>query len=126
MSNWMRTGTQYRLRHLAVDHQRRGHACTADCSGMFISENLKKYVVSLTTATGPLKVLISSWRNGSSPRRSPRATMAMIRCAKALAWLRGDDCVSSGHIHSVAAPNMRHRIFLRSRSEADGISRPRS
>ena len=47
----------------------------------------------------------------------------LIRCAKALAWLRGDEYVTPTHIHEVAFPVLRHRIFPSFESEADGISR---
>lgn len=92
-------------------------------SGIFISENLKKYVVSLITATRtPDKYdkELSQWIDRGA---SPRATIAMIRCAKALAWLRGDDYVTPLHIHNVASSVLRHRIIPSFESEADGISR---
>lgn len=92
-------------------------------SNIFISENLKHYIVSLASATRtPEKYdrQLAKWLfNGVSPR----ATIAMIRCAKALAWLHGDDFVAPKHIHAVAAPILRHRIIPSFESEADGISR---
>jgi MoxR-like ATPase len=92
-------------------------------SSLFISENLKKYIVSLVTATrNPEKYdhELAKWIDYGA---SPRATIAMIRCAKALAWLRGDEYVTPMHIHSVAPPILRHRIIPSFESEADGISR---
>ncbi len=92
-------------------------------SSVFISENLKKYAVSLVTATRtPEKYdpALAKWIDHGA---SPRATIAIIRCAKALAWLRGDEYVKPQHIHSVAGPILRHRIIPSFESEADGISR---
>lgn len=92
-------------------------------SEVFISESLKKYVVSLITATRtPEKYdqLLAQWIDRGA---SPRATIAMIRCAKALAWLRGDEYVTPRHIHSVAPSILRHRIAPSFESEADGITR---
>lgn len=92
-------------------------------SNIFISENLKKYVVSITTATrDPAKYdsELARWINHGV---SPRATIAMIRCAKALAWLRQEDYVTPQHIHSIAPSVLRHRIIPSFESEADGISR---
>lgn len=92
-------------------------------SDMYISENLKKYVVSLTTATrspGKYDSTLAKW---IAHGVSPRATIAMIRCAKALAYLRGDEYVTPLHIHSVAPPILRHRIAPSFESDADGISR---
>ena len=54
---------------------------------------------------------------------SPRATIAMMRCSKALAWLLGDEYVTPKHIHRVAFPILRHRIVPSFEAEAEGISR---
>ena len=92
-------------------------------SHLYISENLKKYVVSLASATrtpGKYDHELAKWIVHGV---SPRATIALIRCAKALAWLRGDEYVTPTHIHEVAFPVLRHRIYPSFESEADGISR---
>jgi|SRR5579862_884116 len=89
----------------------------------YISEKLKEYVVSLASATrnpGKYDPELAKW---IAHGVSPRATIALIRCAKALAWLRGDEYVTPTHIHDVAFPVLRHRIFPSFESEADGISR---
>jgi MoxR-like ATPase len=89
----------------------------------YISENLKKYVVSLASATreaGKYDRDLAKW---IAHGVSPRASIALIRSAKALAWLRGDEYVKPEHIHEVAFPVFRHRIFPTFESEADGISR---
>lgn len=92
-------------------------------SDMYIAENIKKYIVSLVTATrNPEKYDpdLASWiENGASPR----ASIALCRTAKALAWLRGDDYVTPEHIHCVAAPVLRHRIIASFEAEANGISK---
>lgn len=92
-------------------------------SAMFISENLKKYAVSLITATRTPEKYDPELAKWIDRGASPRATIAMIRCAKALAWLRGDEYVTPKHIHSVAPSILRHRIAPSFESEADGISR---
>lgn len=90
---------------------------------MFISENLKKYVVSLTTATRTPEKYDQDLARWIEYGVSPRATIFMIRTAKALAWLRGDEYVTPEHIQSVAFPVLRHRIVPSFESEALGISR---
>lgn len=92
-------------------------------SNIFISENLKKYVVSLITATRTPEKYDSSLAKWIERGVSPRATIALIRCAKALAWLKGDDYVAPQHIHSVFPSILRHRIMPSFESEVDGISR---
>lgn len=94
-----------------------------EISNFYISDNLKKYIVSLVTATRTPEEYdkdLAKWiENGVSPR----ATIAMIRCAKALAWLKGDEYVTPLHIHSVAPQILRHRLIPTFASEAEGISR---
>ena len=89
----------------------------------YISENLKKYIVSLASATRTPEKYDSELAKWIVHGVSPRATIALIRCAKALAWLRGDEYVNPKHIRDAAFPVLRHRIFPSFKSEADGISR---
>jgi MoxR-like ATPase len=51
---------------------------------------------------------------------SPRATLALDRCARARAWLRGRDYVSPEDVQAVAPDVLRHRILLSYESEAGG------
>ncbi len=94
-------------------------------SAMHINDNLKDYVVSLVTATrkpGKYDGNLAKWiAHGASPR----ATLGMIRCAKALAWLRGDEYVTPHHVQTAALPILRHRIIPSFESEADGVTRDR-
>lgn len=89
----------------------------------YISEGLKKYVVSLTSATRQPAKYDKELAKWIAHGVSPRASIALIRCAKALAYLRGDPYVTPTHIHDVAFPVLRHRIHPSFESEADGISR---
>lgn len=98
-------------------------AARQTASQHYISDNLKKYVVSLASATRTPQHYDRELAKWIVHGVSPRATIALIRCAKALAWLRGDDYVTPTHIHEVAFPVLRHRIYPSFESEADGISR---
>ncbi len=89
----------------------------------YISENLKKYVVSLASATRTPEKYDRELARWIAHGVSPRATIAIIRCAKALAWLRGEEYVTPKHIHDVAFPVLRHRIYPSYEAEADGLSR---
>lgn len=92
-------------------------------SEVYISDNLKKYIVSLVTATRTPEKYDADLAKWIDHGASPRATLAMIRCAKALVWLKGDEYVMPQHIHSIAPSVLRHRIIPSFLSEADGISR---
>jgi MoxR-like ATPase len=54
---------------------------------------------------------------------SPRATIALDRCARAHAWLAGRDFVAPEDIQNVFANILRHRIILSYEAQADGISK---
>ncbi len=89
----------------------------------FISDNLKKYVVSLSSATRTAAKYDRELSQWIAHGVSPRATIALIRSAKALAWLRGDEYVTPSHIHEVAHPVLRHRIYPSFEAEGMGITR---
>lgn len=53
---------------------------------------------------------------------SPRATIALDRCARANAWIAGRDYVSPDDVQSVAMDCLRHRLIVSFEAEAAGIS----
>ena len=92
-------------------------------SSIYISESLKKYIVSLVTATrtpGKYDKGLAKWIDYGA---SPRATLALIRCSKALAWIKGEEFVTPAHIRSVAPAVLRHRISPSFASGAEGVTR---
>ncbi len=52
---------------------------------------------------------------------SPRASIALLRCGKALAGIRGRDYVTPDDIKSLAPPILRHRIILSPESLIEGV-----
>ena len=53
---------------------------------------------------------------------SPRASVALLLCSKALAAIRGRDFVTPDDVRDVALPVMRHRLTLRAEAELDGVT----
>jgi MoxR-like ATPase len=53
---------------------------------------------------------------------SPRATIALDRCARAHAWLAGRDFVSPEDVQAMAYPVLRHRLLLSYHAQAEGIT----
>jgi MoxR-like ATPase len=53
---------------------------------------------------------------------SPRAELALLRCGKTLAALRGRDYVIPDDIKELALPVLRHRLLLRPEAELEGLS----
>lgn len=89
---------------------------------LFMSPDVENYLVQLVMASrdpSPYGGALVDWlRFGASPR----ATLALDRCARARAWLRGQDYVSPDDIQAVAPDVFRHRILLSYQAEADGRS----
>src|SRR5436190_453542 len=53
---------------------------------------------------------------------SPRASVALLLCSKALAAIRGRDFVTPDDVRDVAPPVLRHRLTLRAEAELDGVT----
>ena len=53
---------------------------------------------------------------------SPRASVAMLLCSKALAAMRGRDFTTPDDVRDIARPVLRHRISLRAEAELDGAT----
>jgi MoxR-like ATPase len=54
---------------------------------------------------------------------SPRATIALDRCARAHAWLQGKDYVSPDDVQAIIHDVLRHRLIISYEAEANNISR---
>ncbi|MCX7515076.1 AAA family ATPase [Frateuria hangzhouensis] len=52
---------------------------------------------------------------------SPRATIALDRCARAHAWLAGRDYALPEDVHGVVHEVLRHRVLLSYEAEAEGV-----
>ena len=53
---------------------------------------------------------------------SPRASVALLLCSKALAAIRGRDFTTPDDVRDMARPVLRHRLLLRAEAELDGAT----
>ena len=83
---------------------------------------VEEYLVQLTLASRDPAPYGDDLKRWVSYGASPRGTIALDRCARAHAWLRGRDYVSPEDIQAVAYETLRHRILLSFEAEAEGIS----
>ena len=86
----------------------------------FIDPKIDSYIVALVHASRDvapygLKGMVD-WG------ASPRASLALKVCSRALAFIRGDKFVSPDHIKEVAPDVLRHRILTSFEAEAKGIT----
>jgi len=90
---------------------------------IYMSDELENYLLQLVLATrnpGRYNEKLAEWLEYGA---SPRASMALDRCARAHAWLAGRDFVGPDDIQAMAHDVLRHRIILSFEAEAEGISK---
>ncbi|MCX2981688.1 MoxR family ATPase [Halieaceae bacterium IMCC14734] len=98
-------------------------AAREDVLNLHMAEPVEQYIVELIIATrqpAEYSSLLSGWIEFGG---SPRATIALDRCARAHAWLRGAEFVTPDDVQAVIADVLRHRLILSFEAEANGISK---
>ncbi|MCW8865368.1 MAG: MoxR family ATPase [Colwellia sp.] len=83
---------------------------------------LETYMVDLIIATRQPEKYDDKLKSWLAYGASPRATIALDRCARARAWLHNRDFVSPEDIQAVFHNVLRHRILLSYQAEAEGIT----
>lgn len=90
------------------------------------SDAVLKYIVAIIVATRePENYGESELANWIAVGSSPRATIALDKCARAMAWLKGKDFVDPDDVRSVAHSVLRHRLILSYEALAEGINSDR-
>lgn len=84
------------------------------------SEAIEEYLVQLIVATRKPERYDAKLAGQVLYGASPRATIALDRCAKINAWLEGRDFVTPEDIQSVVYDVLRHRIILSFEAQAEG------
>ena len=87
-----------------------------------MSEAVEEYLVQLIMATRHPEKYDAKMAGYVMFGASPRATLALDRCAKIHAWLREKDFVSPEDIQAVVYDILRHRIILSFEAQAEGIT----
>ncbi|MGB1191321.1 MAG: AAA family ATPase [Pseudomonadales bacterium] len=88
---------------------------------LYMSEAVEEYIVQLVIATRSPEKYDQSLANLLDYGASPRATLALDRCARANAWLRDSDFVTPDDVQAVAHDVLRHRIIVSFEAEANGV-----
>jgi MoxR-like ATPase len=81
-----------------------------------ISDELKRYAVDLSGATRTAP--------GVQLGASPRASIALMKTAQALAFFEGHDFVTPEQIQSLAVPVIAHRLMLEPQARFSGVTAP--
>ncbi|WP_417566091.1 AAA family ATPase [Marinobacter sp.] len=97
-------------------------AARAEVADIYMAEAVEQYLLALVLATrdpGTLDPELARWTAFGA---SPRGTIALDRCARALAWLDGRDYVTPDDVRAMAFDVFRHRILLTFEAEAEGMT----
>ena len=97
-------------------------AARTETLALHMADPVEQYIVQLVIATrnpGQYSEQLANWIEFGG---SPRATIALDRCARAHAWLRGQDFVSPDDVQAIAADVFRHRLLLTFEAEANGVT----
>jgi MoxR-like ATPase len=88
--------------------------CRAEVRSMRAEPGVQKYIVDIVRRTRTHPTILYG--------ASPRASVALLLCSKALAAIRGRDFPTPDDVRDVAAPVLRHRLALRAEAELDGAT----
>lgn len=89
-------------------------AARAEVKQMKTEEGIQKYIVELVHKTRNHPTILYG--------ASPRASVALLLCSKALAAIRGRDFPTPDDVRDISMPVLRHRLSLRAEAELDGAT----
>ena len=88
--------------------------CREEIKAMRTEGGVQKYIVDIVHKTRTHPTILYG--------ASPRASVALLLCSKALAAIRGRDFSTPDDVRDVALPVLRHRLALRAEAELDGAT----
>ena len=88
--------------------------CRHEVRSIRAESGVQKYIVEIVRRTRTHPTILYG--------ASPRASVALLLCSKALAAIRGRDFPTPDDVRDVAAPVLRHRLALRAEAELDGAT----
>ena len=89
---------------------------------IYMAESLEDYLLQIILATRNPAAYGSDLAAWLQYGASPRASIALDRCARAKAWLSQRDFVGPEDIQDMAYDVLRHRLILSYEAEAEGIT----
>jgi MoxR-like ATPase len=92
---------------------------------LHMAANLQQYLLHLVLATREPDVYSPQLARWLQYGASPRASIALDRCARARAWLQGRDFVTPDDIQAIAPDVLTHRVILTYEAEADNVTSDR-
>ena len=87
-----------------------------------MSPAVEEYIIQLVIATRDPSLYDAELADWLEYGASPRATIALDRCARANAWIEGRDYVSPDDVQKVVFDCLRHRLIVSFEAEAAGVT----
>lgn len=84
------------------------------------SDAILDYIIALIQATRYPEKYAAHLKGLIAYGASPRASIALLRCARVFAWMGGRDFVAPSDVQAIAHDVLRHRIILSFDAEAEG------
>ncbi|MCK5917192.1 MAG: MoxR family ATPase, partial [Cocleimonas sp.] len=97
-------------------------AARQDVMQLYMADNVEQYILQLVMASRNPDAYGDELQGVIAYGGSPRATLALDRCARAHAWLMGKDYVGPDDVQEIAHCVLRHRILLTFEAEAQGYT----
>lgn len=97
-------------------------AARQELLGLHMAPAVEAYIVQLVIATRRPEQYDPQLQQWLAFGASPRATIALDRCARANAWLAGRDYVGPDDVQALAYDCLRHRLILSFEAEAAGVT----
>ena len=88
--------------------------CRAEARNTRVEPGVQRYLVEIVRRTRTHPAVAYG--------ASPRASVALLLCAKALSAIRGRQFVTPDDVRDIAPPVLRHRLSLRAEAELDGTT----
>lgn len=117
VARWDAGFNSRRLEHVhiaALPHADAIQKCRFEVREMRMEPGVQKYVVDIVRRTRTHPTILYG--------ASPRASVALLLCSKALAAIRGREFPTPDDVRDVALPVLRHRLALRAEAELDGAT----
>ncbi len=89
---------------------------------LHVSEAVRDYMIQLVRATREPNDYDADLGRYVDYGASPRGTLALASCSRALAWLNGRDFVTPEDVREIAHDALRHRLVMSLESEAERFS----
>lgn len=117
VANWDAGFNSRRLDQVAIEPLARPDAisrCRVEVSSARMEPGVQRYAVDIVRRTRAHPFI----HYGASPR----ASVALLLCSKALAAIRGREFATPDDVRDIARPVLRHRLSLRAEAELDGAT----